>query len=95
MAVKTKAKPNASPIARAPNSQNAPAQPASATAGAAKKAFPFRLLNAWLKGRRYWSEDDWQTLLASLAAKGYGHFTSRQDGRDALGLYLETHRQTA
>lgn len=95
MAVKKKAKLNASPIARAPNGKKAAVKPASQTAGALKKTFPIRLLNAWLKGRLYWSEDDWQVLLASLAEKGYGHLTSRQDGRDALGLYLETHRQTA
>lgn len=50
-------------------------------------------LDLWLGGRLSWSHDDWLTLLSDLRSKGYNDLIDTQKGQEAIGLYLETHRQ--
>lgn len=55
-------------------------------------ALPTKELRAWLKGRKFWNHNDWLALLEDLRKKGYGTLTDSQDGREAIGKFLETNR---
>ena len=63
------------------------------TPTAKKPRFPRRELNTWLRKNKGWSEQEWQALLADLTEAGFGYYTENQEGRDSIGLYLETNRK--
>ena len=54
--------------------------------------FPKRELNSWLRSHRCWGESEWQELLQELYHTGFGEWVGNPEGRDQVGLYLETHR---
>jgi len=53
---------------------------------------PKKELQAWLKGRTTWDHQEWLALLADLSAKGFGHWTESDEGRCAIGEFLEANR---
>ena len=63
------------------------------TTTAKKPRFPRRELNTWLRKNTEWSDNEWQTLLTDLTEAGFGCYTENQEGRDSIGLYLETNRK--
>ena len=68
--------------------------PALADKKTRKKRFPKRELNKWLKENKTWGHYDWESLISSLDSQGCEEWTSNQDGRDQIGLYLESNRKT-
>ncbi len=50
-------------------------------------------LDHWLAQRCSWSHQDWLDLLAHLRKHGLGELTFIQEGRDAIGRYLEKRRR--
>jgi hypothetical protein len=58
-----------------------------------KKRFPKKELNSWLRQNQEWNHAQWNDLLEDLKQQGFAEWTSSEQGRDALGLYLETHRR--
>jgi outer membrane biogenesis lipoprotein LolB len=68
----------------------------AATKTTAKKPrtpkLPVKELKAWLKGRKFWSHNDWLALLEDLRKKGYGTLTDTQEGRVSIGNFLEANR---
>ena len=50
-------------------------------------------LDLWLGARPSWNHDEWLNLLSDLRSKGYNDLIDTQKGQEAIGLYLETHRQ--
>jgi len=57
-----------------------------------KNALPVKELKVWLKGRKFWSHNDWLALLENLRKKGYASLTDTQEGRETIGKYLESNR---
>ena len=58
-----------------------------------KKRFPKRELNTWLRKNSSWNHLDWEQLLSELENQGFEEWTTDQDGRDQIGLYLESNRK--
>ena len=58
-----------------------------------KIRFPKRELNSWLRSHHSWGESEWQELLQELNQTGFGEWVGNPEGRDQVGLYLETHRR--
>ncbi len=58
-----------------------------------KKRFPKKELNSWLRANKDWSDQQWNQLLGDLTDQGFQEWTTTQQGKDALGLYLETNRK--
>ena len=58
-----------------------------------KIRFPKRELNSWLRSHYSWGESEWQDLLQELNHTGFGEWVGNPQGRDQVGLYLETHRR--
>ena len=58
-----------------------------------KIRFPKRELNSWLRSHHSWGESEWQELLQELNHTGFGEWVGNPEGRDQVGLYLETHRR--
>ena len=58
-----------------------------------KIRFPKRELNSWLRSPHSWGESEWQELLQELNQTRFGEWVGNPDGRDQVGLYLETYRR--
>ena len=58
-----------------------------------KVRFPKRELNTWLKKNPAWNEASWTILIADLTDQGFSDWTSTQEGKDSIGLYIETNRK--
>ena len=58
-----------------------------------KIRFPKRELNSWLRSHHSLRESEWQELLQELNHTGFGERVVNPEGRDQVGLYLETHRR--
>ena len=58
-----------------------------------KVRFPKRELNTWLRKNSSWNDSSWEALIADLTEQGFGDWTTTQEGRDSIGLYLETNRK--
>ena len=84
-ATKAVAKPAAKPVAKAV------AAPAKKSAPAVE--FPKTELTAWLKTHKSWNHDQWVALLTDLKKKGYGAIADSQQGRESIGLFLESNRK--
>ena len=54
--------------------------------------FPKLELNSWLRGHHSWGESERQELLQQLNHTGFGEWVGNPEGRDHVGLYLETHQ---
>ena len=54
-----------------------------------KIRFPKRELNSWLRSHHSWGESEWQELNQT----GFVEWGGNPEGRDQVGLYLETHRR--
>ena len=63
------------------------------TAAKPVRRFPEAELRTWLQGRSFWNGDDWGNLLASLHSLGYAELVNSNEGRDAIGAFLEANRQ--
>ena len=59
---------------------------------AVKRIFPKKQLNAFLRKNSQWDHSVWAELLAELKELGFTDLTDSAEGRDAIGLYLETNR---
>lgn len=57
-----------------------------------KVKVPAKELKTWLKGRKSWNHGDWLALLENLRQKGYSVLTDTQEGREAIGHFLESNR---
>ena len=55
--------------------------------------FPKRELNTWLKANTSWDHTAWEGLIADLEKAGFTKWTSTQEGKDEIGLYLETNKK--
>jgi len=58
-----------------------------------KVRFPKRELNTWLKKNSAWNEASWEALITDLTDQGFSDWTSNQEGKDSIGLYIETNRK--
>ena len=58
-----------------------------------KVRFPKRELNTWLRKNSSWNDSSWEALLTDLTEQGFGDWTNTQEGRDSIGLYIETNRK--
>lgn len=58
-----------------------------------KVRFPKRELNTWLKKNSEWDENTWEILITDLTEQGFSDWTSTQEGKDSIGLYIETNRK--
>ncbi|EDM29716.1 hypothetical protein LNTAR_18238 [Lentisphaera araneosa HTCC2155] len=58
-----------------------------------KVRFPKRELNTWLKKNSEWNEASWEALITDLTDQGFNDWTSNQEGKDSIGLYIETNRK--
>jgi hypothetical protein len=58
-----------------------------------KVRFPKRELNTWLKKNSEWNESTWEVLITDLTDQGFSDWTSTQEGKDSIGLYIETNRK--
>ncbi len=58
-----------------------------------KVRFPKRELNTWLKKNSEWNEASWEALITDLTDQGFSDWTSNQEGKDSIGLYIETNRK--
>ena len=58
-----------------------------------KVRFPKRELNTWLKKNSKWNEASWEALITDLTDQGFSDWTSNQEGKDSIGLYIETNRK--
>ena len=58
-----------------------------------KVRFPKRELNTWLKKNSEWDEASWEALITDLTDQGFSDWTSNQEGKDSIGLYIETNRK--
>ena len=58
-----------------------------------KKRFPKRELNTWLRKNSSWDHLAWESLLGDLTEQGFEEWTDCQEGRDQIGLYLESNRK--
>ncbi|MDD7984978.1 hypothetical protein PQO01_08470 [Lentisphaera marina] len=58
-----------------------------------KVRFPKRELNTWLKKNSEWDESTWEILITDLTEQGFSDWTSTQEGKDSIGLYIETNRK--
>ena len=56
-----------------------------------KICFPKRELNNWISCHYSWGESEWQELIQKLNHTGFGKWIGNPEGRDQIGLYLETH----
>ena len=91
--------------AKKATAKKAPAKKATAKKAPAKKApakkapakttrkFPKKELNAFLRKNTEWDHNMWTGLLSELEEIGFGFLTETEEGRDAIGLYLETNRK--
>ena len=57
------------------------------------KTFPEKELGVWLSSRQYWNHDDWLNLLSHLIEKGFRGLVDSEEGRIAIGQFLETNRR--
>jgi hypothetical protein len=57
---------------------------------AKKKRFPKKELNLWLYKNMTWNHGQWLKLINELTKNGFEDWTSTEEGKDALGLFLET-----
>ena len=55
-----------------------------------KVRFPKKELNSWLKKNPTWDHNTWTYLIDDLTEQGFEDWTGTQDGKDSIGLYLET-----
>ena len=83
----------AAPAAKAKPVAKPKATPVAKVAPAPAAEFPKTELTAWLKTHKSWNHDQWSALLADLKKKGYGAVVDNQQGRDAIGLFLESNRK--
>ena len=67
--------------------------PATKTKKSKKVRFPKRELNTWLKTNKSWDHMAWEGLLGELAQQGFEAWTDNQEGRDQIGLYIESNRK--
>ena len=58
-----------------------------------KVRFPKRELNTWLRKNSEWNEASWEALITDLTDQGFSDWTSNQEGKDSIGLYIETNRK--
>ena len=58
-----------------------------------KVRFPKRELNTWLKKNSAWDHFAWESLLGELTEQGFESWTNNQEGRDQIGLYIESNRK--
>ena len=58
-----------------------------------KVRFPKRELNSWLRKNNDWDHCAWESLLGDLAQQGFDAWTNTQEGRDQIGLYIESNRK--
>ena len=58
-----------------------------------KVRFPKRELNTWLRKNSSWDDSSWEALITDLTEQGFGDWTNTQEGRDSIGLYIETNRK--
>ena len=55
-----------------------------------KVRFPKKELNSWLRKNPTWDHDSWTALIDDLKDQGFADWTDSQEGKDSIGLYLET-----
>ncbi len=58
-----------------------------------KKRFPKKELNTWLKANPIWDHAQWSALLDDLKTQGFEEWTDAEEGRNEIGLYLETKKK--
>ena len=56
----------------------------------AKKRFPKKELNTWVKSHDEWNHDQWLALLEDLRGQGFEDWTDSSEGQDSIGLYIES-----
>lgn len=54
---------------------------------------PKKEMLSWVRSRSSWDHQDWLALLDDLRDQGFAYWTDSDEGRTALGEYLEANRK--